>query len=256
MKVTFLGTGTSFGVPIIGCTCPVCTSDDPRNRRRRASIVIEHEQRVLVVDTPPDFREQVLDHGVARVDAVLITHAHADHIFGFDDLRSFYWMKGEPLPVFAAPGTIDTLRGIFGYVEKEIPKGASVLRVRFIKVTEPFEAEGVSVLPVPVEHGKQLIYGYRFDVDGGSLGYVPDCSGMPDESVAALQGVDVMVLDALKHGPHPTHFSLDESLEVLQRIGAASSYITHMGHTLEHVETQNSLPPSVSVPYDGLTLEW
>jgi len=257
MKIVFLGTGTSVGIPMIGCACPVCTSENPRNRRRRASLYVQAAGRHIVVDTPPDFREQVLAYGVARVDAVLFTHSHADHVFGFDDIRRFNTIQGDRIPAYGAPGTIADLRRIFDYVREEpATPGLFRPRIAFVEIAGPFRLGGVEIRPLPVTHGTKPTLGYLFRAEGRSAGYVPDCHEMPDEIVSALQGVDVMILNALRHRPHGTHLTVADSLRLLERIGAERSYLVHMCHDLEHEETARSLPESVAVSYDGLVLEW
>ncbi len=254
MELTFLGTGTSHGIPEIGCQCPVCTSSDSHNKRRRASVYVRDKGTSLLVDTPPDFREQVLSFGVERVDAVLVTHPHADHIFGFDDLRRFYDMQGQPIPIYSSVHTIEVLKRVFAYVDGDIPPGASVLRVDFREVSGPWRIGQIDIEPLTVDHGWIEACGYLFRAGGKSLAYVPDCNGISSETLAQIQGVDVMILDALRRTSHPTHFSLPETVSCLEKIGAQTSYITHLSHDLDHDETRKILPASVQVPYDGLTI--
>jgi phosphoribosyl 1,2-cyclic phosphate phosphodiesterase len=255
MKATFLGTGTSNGVPMIGCRCAVCTSSDPRNRRRRTALYVEAGGTHLVIDTPPDFREQALETAIPRVDAVLFTHTHADHIFGFDDLRRFNLLQGEVIPAYASAAAIRDLRRIFNYVnETPDPRGLFRPVIRYETAEAPFRVGAVAVEPVPVFHGDAVVLGYRLDADGRTLGYVPDCSRMPDAALERFSGVDVMILDALRRRPHLTHFTVAESTAVLRRIGAARSYIIHMCHDLDHAETERALPDGMAVSYDGLTI--
>jgi phosphoribosyl 1,2-cyclic phosphate phosphodiesterase len=256
MKIRFLGTGTSHGIPVIGCDCPVCHSADPRNRRRRCSLYVQAGGNCLLFDTPPDLREQALTFGVRRVDRVFITHGHADHIFGFDDIRRYAEMQRAHIPVHAAPDTLELLRSKFDYVDKPSHSFGGVPRVRFESMTAPVSCGGgVSVTPVPVEHGAERIYGYRVDAPGGSVAYVPDCSVIPEDSFAKLAGLDVMILDALRPEPHPTHFSLSQSVEALLRIRARTAFVTHLTHGLEHAATQALLPENMQVPFDGLELD-
>jgi len=251
MNIQFLGTGTSYGVPVIGCECPVCTSEDKRNRRRRAAVHVIAGSSHILIDTPPDLRESVLDHDIRQVNAVLMTHAHADHIFGFDDLRPFYRMNGEPMPVYGAPDMLATMRSIFGYVEMEVPEGTSVLRVDFRPVTRPFTFADVCIEPIPVSHGANTMFGYLLEYGGNRMAYIPDCSAIPEESLARLTNLDIMILDALRHSPHPTHFCLSESVTMLKRINAGRSFITHLCHDLEHQATSDLLPPTIGVAFDG-----
>lgn len=256
MKVTVLGTGTSVGVPAIGCDCPVCTSTNPRNRRRRCSLYIEAGGVHVVVDTPPDFREQALEYRIPRVDAVLFTHSHADHVFGFDDIRRFNTIQDAIIPAYGSHETIADLKRVFKYVQQERIPGMYRPRVDFRAVSDPFEIGALRIEPLQVDHGPHHTYGYLFACHERSLGYVPDCSGMEDDVVARFKGVQVMILDALRHRPHASHLTLENSLKLLQRIGAGRSYITHMTHEMEHEETQRDMPEWADVSYDGLVLEW
>ena len=257
MRVTFLGTGTSTGVPMIGCDCPVCTSPDPRNRRRRTSLYIEAGGVHLVVDTPPDFREQALAYKIPRVDALIFTHSHADHIFGFDDIRRFNTIQGCVIPAYGSADTLRDLRRIYDYVnEAENPHGLYRPRVEFREITGPFAVGGVRVDPFPVEHGSETTLGYRFEEAGRTFAYAPDCVRIAEAHVRKLEGVDVMILDALRHRPHTTHFTVEASVGALRRIKAGRSYLIHMSHELDHGETQKGLPESMHVSYDGLTLRW
>ncbi|MBM4148915.1 MAG: MBL fold metallo-hydrolase [Lentisphaerae bacterium] len=259
MKAVFLGTGTSAGVPVIGCACAVCRSSDPKNRRRRTSLYLSAGGTHLVVDTPPDFRDQALEYGIERVDAVLFTHAHADHIFGFDDIRRFNTMQGEVIPAFAPPATVEHLRRVFDYISTEEEPGVYRPLIEFVGVEGPFEVGAFRVEPLPVRHdprGRPTV-GYLVSEEGRSIGYVPDCVEMSDAVIERLRGVDVMVLDALRvHPPHMSHFTVDESLEVLRRIGAGKSFLIHMCHDLDHEETNRLLPDGISLSYDGMTLDW
>ncbi|MBN2164564.1 MAG: MBL fold metallo-hydrolase [Pontiellaceae bacterium] len=255
MKFTFLGTGTSHGIPMIGCSCRVCTSADPKNRRRRCSLYVIAAGQHLIFDTPPDFRDQVLSFGVERVDAVFLTHPHADHIFGFDDVRRFSTLQGAHIPVFGSPETIRLMRQKFEYVDKPSYGFESVPRVHFTEQTGPVTVGEAGITPLPVWHGTDTIYGFRIDADGKRIGYIPDCSRIPDDTLALLTGMDVMILDGLRPDPHPTHFCIEQCVEQLGRIGAAKSYITHLTHCSEHTELQERLGTTVCVPWDGQNVE-
>jgi len=255
MKATLLGTGTSVGVPVIACDCPVCSSSDPRNRRRRTALYLRAEGADILVDTPPDFREQALEYAIPRIDAVLFTHSHADHIFGFDDIRRYNTIQDQIIPAYGNAETIADLRRVFNYIGKDHVVGFYRPRIEFKTVEGPMSIGALNILPLTVTHGNRPTLGYLFEEHGSRLGYVPDCSEMPDETVEMVKGVDVMILDALRHRPHRTHLTVENSVGLLRRIGAKQSYIIHMCHELDHAETEASLPPGIGVSYDGMTVE-
>lgn len=254
MQCTFLGTGTSHGIPMIGCTCDVCTSTDVKNKRRRCSLYVVTEGRHIVIDTPPDFRDQVLTFGVERVDAVFLTHTHADHIYGFDDVRRFSTMQNQHIPVYGSADTIRMMHKKFDYVGTAGYSFESVPRAHFIEQREPVSVGSASVTPLPVWHGKQCIYGFLIEGDGKRLSYIPDCNGIPEETLILLNDLDVMILDGLRPEEHPTHYNIDQCVEMLARIGADQSYITHLTHHSEHHALQSRLGHAVTVPWDGLQL--
>lgn len=254
MKAIFLGTGTSCGVPIIGCDCRVCTSSDTRNYRRRSSLYVEAADTHVVIDTTPDFRDQVLTFGVPRVDALLYTHAHADHVLGLDDIRRFNTMQGGTVPAYGSASTIDDLMRIFDYVNRQEVPGVYRPKVDFISVDSSFSCGGFNIEPLSVTHGVTPTFGYLMEAEGHSVGYIPDCSTMSDETVARLQGIDLMILDGLRHKPHETHLTVNESVGFLERISAGRSYITHMTHDLDHEETESTMPDGIQVAYDGLVV--
>jgi len=225
-----------------------------RNRRRRTSAYIACGETRILVDTPPDFREQALTFGLARVDAVLFTHAHADHIFGFDDIRRFNTIQDSVIPAYGGPRTLAALRRVFDYACTEPMPGQYRPRIAFEELDGGLTIGEVRVTPVAVEHGETETFGFRFDGGGASFGYVPDCHSMSPEAVAAFQGLDAITLDALRHRPHRTHLTVDESLALLARIGARSSYLIHLCHEVEHDELSASLPDGVQVAYDGLEI--
>jgi phosphoribosyl 1,2-cyclic phosphate phosphodiesterase len=255
MKATFLGTGTSVGIPAIGCNCRVCRSTDVRNRRRRTSLYVEADGTGILVDTPPDFREQALTYHVPRVDAVLFTHGHADHVFGFDDIRRYNTMQQSRIPAYGSPATLDDLRRIFDYVDAEQEQGVFRPHIDFVATSGSFEVAGCRIVPLEVIHGNKPTQGYRIDCGGSSLAYRPDCHRMSDAVVALCRGVDVMVLDGLRHRPHSTHLTVAESVALLQRIGAPRSFLTHMCHDLDHADTEAGLPEDIRLAYDGLSLD-
>jgi phosphoribosyl 1,2-cyclic phosphate phosphodiesterase len=255
MKILFLGTGTSSGVPLIRCDCAVCKSADPRNRRRRTSLYIRGGGVHVVVDTPPDFREQALAYDLPRVDAVLFTHSHADHVFGLDDVRRFNTVQEEMIPAYGDPATIADLRRIFDYIGTAPQLGLYRPLIDFRSVAEPFAVGGLRITPLPVRHDGKPTFGYMVQEGERRIGYVPDCAGMDDGIVAALRGADVMILDALRHRPHRTHLTVEESVGLLRKIRAERSYLVHLAHDLDHVATEAALPPNIRLSYDGLELE-
>ena len=255
MKLQFLGTGTSSGVPAIACDCAVCKSDDLRDKRRRCSVVFTSGQTKLLVDTPPDFRDQALTFDLQHVDAVLITHTHADHIFGMDDLRRYGFVQQTTIPVFGRANTIEELKRFFYYASNDPRDTRAIPRLDFTEIPDPHTIHGLTIYPIDVPHGPGTCTGFVVVESGGeSVGYFPDCSGMPKETIARLQTFDlsIMILDALRIKPSPSHLSLEASLALLKEIGAKQSFMTHLSHDLGHQETMDKLPPGIEVAYDGL----
>jgi phosphoribosyl 1,2-cyclic phosphate phosphodiesterase len=250
-RLILLGSGTSTGIPVIGCDCPVCTSTDPRNRRMRPGLELDLPGGTLIFDTSPDFREQALRFGIRRIDAVLYTHPHADHVFGLDDLRAFNFRQRSSIPCYGSPFTLERLRNIFSYVFEECQEGGGKPRLDLEPVEAPFELLGERVVPIPVRHGEMEVYGYRI----GGFALVTDVNSIPESSFALLEGVEVLVLSALRWRPHPTHYSVDEALEVAARIGARRTLFTHIAHEVEHGELERKLPKGVEVGHDGLVVE-
>lgn len=255
LEIIMLGSGTSNGVPVIACDCPVCTSAHPRNRRMRPSLALHwrHEEleRTVLVDVGPEFRLQALAAGLRRLDAVLFTHSHADHIFGLDDVRAFNFLQGESIPCYGSKATLATIRRSFAYVFEETQEGGGKPSLELLPVSKPFELLGRRVVPVPVLHGALEVYGYRL----GGFAYVTDCSVIPESSFELLAGVEVLILDALRYDPHPTHFTVDQALAAARRIGARRTVFTHMNHDIDYEHPQVALPPGVEFGYDGLRLE-
>lgn len=251
MKVTFLGTGTSTGVPVIGCGCRVCTSTNPRNHRLRPSLLLEWNDSRILVDSSSDFRQQALRHRIDRLDAVLYTHAHADHVMGLDDLRIYNFRQRSDLPVYGSASTLEDLRRTFWYAFEATQEGGGKPRLDLRSVEAPFDLFGRRVVPVPLMHGDLEVYGYRI----GDFAYCTDCNRIPPDSMRTLAGLEVLVLDALRPTPHPTHLSIPESLAILGALRPRRAYLVHMSHDVDHEETQASLPPSVHLAFDGLVLE-
>ncbi|MDQ3070341.1 MAG: MBL fold metallo-hydrolase, partial [Acidobacteriota bacterium] len=244
--------GTSHGVPMIGCGCDVCRSADPRDTRSRPSILIDLDGFNLLVATSPDLRAQALRHGLSRIDAVFFTHHHADHIFGFDDLRRFNHLSRQPLPAYGDSRTTAALRQTFAYAyDPAAPKGGGVPDVPLWDVAGPFGMGGRDIVPIPVMHGTTRVNGLRI----GGFAYLTDCNRIPESSMEQLRGLDVLVLDALRRRAHPTHFTLDEALGVTKALAPAQTYFTHMCHDLGHEATCAALPAGVTLAYDGLVVE-
>jgi len=257
--LTFLGTGTSMGVPTLGCDCAVCTSTDQHDRRLRPSVLLRWSEpgggreRVVVIDTGPDFREQALRNGLTRVDAIFYTHSHADHILGLDDLRplSFtVFREGGPIPLYATAETTAVLERIFDYTFSPRATYPTRARVRLEPLAERNPVHGVEFIRVPVMHGQMEIAGFRF----GSAAYLTDVSAIPEESFALLEGLDQLVISALRHKPHPSHATVEQALGWARRIGARQTWLTHIAHELGHDATNRSLPEGVRLAYDGLNL--
>ena len=252
LRVTMLGSGTSTGVPVIGCPCRVCRSDNPRNKRWRPGLKMEIGPSVLLVDTPTDLREQALRFGLPRLDAVLYTHAHADHIFGLDDIRIFNFRQGmKPIPCYGSAETLQAIRRTFAYVFEPAQEGGGKPQIELIPVREPFGLLGRTVVPISVWHGSLEVFGYRI----GSFAYVTDCNRIPEESFRLLEGVEILILDALRFRPHSTHFSVQEAMQVAARIGAARTILTHMTHEVDHDAPDVPLAPGVEFGYDGLVFD-
>ncbi len=252
MKITVLGSGTSHGVPSIGCGCDVCRSPDPRDRRLRPSILIDVGGTNVLVDTSTDLRAQALAHDLRRVDAILFTHSHADHVLGLDDVRRFNMMQQAPIPCYADESTLADLRRMFAYIfAPPTVAGGGIPQLTLGRIAGPFTLGGAEFVPVPIYHGPQLILGFRI----GTFAYLTDCNRIPDASWPLLDGVKVLILDALRERPHATHFSVAEALDVVSRLAPERAYFTHICHDLPHAATCARLPRGVELAYDGQLLE-
>ncbi len=250
MKLTFLGTGTSSGVPTLACYCKVCTSADPRDSRTRPSLLIENDGLAVVIDTTPDFRAQALREGLERLDAVLFTHAHADHILGLDDVRVYYFRQQRPIPIYADARCMASIQQTFKYIfDGDYPYGG-VAKLDPHLIEGLFEVGGLKILPVPLLHGNLPILGFRI----GRAAYLTDVSEIPDSSFPLLEDLEVLILDTLRHQPHPTHLTVQQSLALVERLKPRRGFFTHIAHDLGHAETNALLPPHVRLAYDGLKL--
>lgn len=251
-SILVLGSGTSVGVPMIGCTCKVCRSTDPRDKRLRPSVLLRLDDARILVDTSPDLRYQALRAGIERLDAVLYTHSHADHILGLDDIRPFNFMQRNNIPIFASEHTLKMIEATFSYVFEKSPSESSRPRLETnVFDNEPFEAAGIPITPIELAHGKGVTHGFRF----GDCAYLTDHSGIPDESMQRLTGLDVLFLDALRHNPHPTHSTVEESLRIVEVLKPKRAYFTHVSHDLMHATVEARLPAHVRLAYDGLEIQ-
>ena len=251
LKITVLGSGTSVGVPTIGCNCSVCTSSDPRDNRLRPSILIAYEGRNVLIDTTPDFRTQALRAGIDRLDAVIFTHAHADHIMGLDDVRPFNFRQRDRIPIFATPDTMAAVQRCFPYIfdGQNRPSNIPQLDARLIH-GERFDLFGLDFLPIPILHGSQTIHGFRF----GAAAYLTDHSDIPEGSLEQLRSLDVLFLDAMRYKPHPTHSTVDNSIKTVEKLQPRRAFFTHICHDLGHQRAESLLPPHIRLAYDGLEI--
>jgi len=251
VRITFLGTGTSHGVPMIGCECATCRSTDPHDNRLRPSICIETSGARVLVDAGPDLREQALRHRIARVDAIVFTHGHADHILGMDDVRRFNALMDGSMPCYGDAATLEDIRRMFSYVfDPATPKGGGLPQLDLRVIDGPFSVGDIHLQPVPIWHGRRRILGFRV----GAFAYLTDCSRIDEAAWPLLERLDVLVLDALREKPHPTHFSLSDAIATAARIGAARTFFTHMAHDLPHEATNARLPAGMRLAHDGLVL--
>lgn len=249
MRVTFLGTGTSRGIPVIGCDCEICRSKDPRNKRLRSSILIQ-KRTAVVIDTSVDFRYQMLRAGVRELDGVVFTHHHADHVLGLDDVYPFNIWSGKAIDAFADPETGRELRATFRYLFNSDRHGG-IPQVQLHEINGPFRIGDLHFIPIRVFHGRLPILGYRI----GSFAYLTDVSHIPESSVKQLRGITTLVIDGLRFKRHPTHFTIPEAIEAASEIGAKTTFLIHMSHDVDHVKVSRSLPPGVELAYDELVLE-
>ncbi|HEX5081156.1 MAG TPA: MBL fold metallo-hydrolase [Blastocatellia bacterium] len=262
MRITFLGTGTSVGVPMIGCDCEVCRSDDPRDKRLRTGLMVETtvegDERRMVIDVSADFRQQALRENIDRLDALLITHCHADHVFGLDDIRPINFRHGA-VPVYGSEATWRGLRRIFSYIFEREHIGGGLPQLVPHMIEGDFEACGLRITPVPVIHGKGEVTGFRFcpaGSDRAQAAFITDCNQIPGESLDKLRDLDLLIIDAVRYKPHPTHLSVEQSLAYIAELKPRRALLTHISHDIKHDETSRRLPENVTLAYDGLQIEF
>jgi phosphoribosyl 1,2-cyclic phosphate phosphodiesterase len=252
LQITVLGSGTSTGVPTIGCHCDVCTSSDPRDKRLRPSILLTYSGRNVLIDTTPDFRAQALRTGMERLDAILFTHEHADHIMGLDDVRPFNFRQKNRIPIYASERTMAAIHRCFLYIFDSSEKPSSVPRLESCTFNGgSFDLFGVRFTPIPLLHGKTTVHGFRFD----NAAYLTDHSEIPETSLAQLGGLEVLFLDALRYKPHPTHSTVERSVATAERLAPKRVFFTHICHDLAHARTEEQLPPHIRLAYDGLQID-
>ncbi len=253
MKIKFIGTGTSHGVPVIGCSCAACSSKDPRNTRYRSSVWIEDGGTSIVIDTPAEFRVRTLEYAIKNINAVLFTHAHADHAAGLDDVRVYNEIQGMDMPVYGDGATLAEIKQRYSYIFTQTQEGGGKPRLDLREALpfKEFKIKNTVIKPLKVSHGEMEILGFKINND---FAYITDCSFIPEETFDEIKNIKVLVLDALRHKPHPTHFSLGQAIDAAKKSGAAMTYFTHISHGLEHVSTEENMLQNTRIAYDGLTL--
>ena len=249
MKIIILGSGTSTGVPMVGCRCPVCSSDDPRDKRTRASILVETGGKYILVDTSTDLRKQAIREGIPQIDAVLFTHSHADHIHGIDDLRGFHFIHQRVIPCYGGRETIDAIAGNFSYIFKGMETAGYAPLLEPHVVDDRLELFGCAIDPIPLRHGTMPATGYRFD----DMAYLTDCSEIPDHSLAKLTGLKLLIIDALRYTPHPNHFNIEGALKMVEKLRPERAVLTHLTHEVPYRDGEK-LPPGAEFAYDGMTI--
>jgi phosphoribosyl 1,2-cyclic phosphate phosphodiesterase len=252
-EAILLGCGTSTGVPLLGCTCKVCTSSDPRNRRLRTSLYLSTPNTQLLIDTSTDLREQLLTQSIYKVDAILFTHPHADHIHGIDDIRPLTILRGSPLPCYGSHETISAIRSRFPYIAERNPDHLSFVPLLEFRIIDgPFQIGDLTIIPIPLDHGGETVTGFRIE----DLAYLTDLKRIPERSYPLLFGVKILFLGVLRETPHPKHLSVTEGIEISQKLGSPFTILVHMGHELEYLETLRRLPPFIVPGYDGMRVQW
>jgi len=250
MKITILGCGTSTGVPMVGCNCPVCRSDDPRDKRTRASVLIRYNDHTVLIDTSTDLRAQALRQQIRRIDAVLFSHAHADHVNGIDDLRGFHFLHKEVIPCFGARETLDILQGGFSYIFNEHEGSGYTPLLAAHVIDTPIELFGLVIIPIPLIHGRTSSFGYRI----GNFAYLTDCSAIPDSSMELLYGLELLVIDGLRWTEHPFHFNFSGAIAAARQLGALRTVLTHLTHEVAYTD-EAKLPPGFELAYDDMKFE-
>jgi len=251
MKVVILGCATSTGVPIIGCECRVCTSDNPKNKRTRCSLFIEINGKNILIDSATDLRFQALRHNITRLDAVLYTHSHADHTHGIDELRTFNFVNDMVIPCYGNELTINNLKNNFGYIFDGVHSAGGKPKLELNVVEKEFDFDGIRITPIEINHARWIILGYRI----GGVAYLTDCSGIPEKSMDKLKGLDLLIMSALRYREHPAHFNVVQAVEMAQKIDPKLAVFTHMGHEIEYETLLNELPDNIVPAYDGLEFE-
>jgi len=253
--LTFLGTGTSVGVPVIGCRCQVCNSHDPCNNRTRSSLFVSTSETNILVDSGPDLREQALRENITMIDAVLYTHSHLDHVVGFDELRAFCWGKEEPLPLYATESCLDVLKNMFGWAFHDSNVHSGYVKPDPRIITPEFTVGDLLVVPLPVIHGTVETVGFRFEARNGfSFAYLPDAKSIPENTMKLMANLDLLIIDTLREGSHSTHLSLPEALSISESLAPHRTILTHISHDLDHATLAANLPEGVSPAYDGLRI--
>ena len=248
MRVIILGCATSTGVPIIGCRCSVCTSDNPKNKRTRCSLFVETMGKKILIDTSPDLRIQAFRHDITRIDAVLYTHSHADHTHGIDELRTYNFINKMVIPCYGDPQTVSNITSNFKYIfDGSFPPGGKP-KLSITSVDGDFEINRIRIIPIELQHADWVILGYRI----GNMAYLTDCSGIPGRSLKKLKGVEVLIIDALRYKPHPAHLSVDQAIELTEEIKPKTAVFTHMGHELDYEKLSKELPDNIEPAYDGM----
>ncbi|MFW6409878.1 MAG: MBL fold metallo-hydrolase [Halanaerobiales bacterium] len=251
MEIIFLGTGTSIGVPIPDCNCLTCSSDSPKNKRFRSSLYLRFNNTGILIDTPPELRQQLLRYNILEVNHILLTHAHADHIMGFDDIRILNHLQDGPIPVYGNKETTKAIKRIFPYIFEKMNEGGGIPKINLTTLKNSVLLDGVKFTVLPVKHGSQNVLGFRC----GKFAYITDCSFIPESTYKLLEGTELLILGALRHKEHSTHMNIREARRAATRIGARKVYFTHLAHDLEYYRDNKNLPDHINLAYDGLKLQ-